>query len=91
MVVLGRGIFLLSEVPLQVAQTALLAPVRVQVSSFSSLLSSLELSDANVDEPYMRALRGTAAHFCEVVLFTFPYHPTALLTVAPYGMVRVEG
>jgi len=36
---------------------------------FSSLLhSSLELSDTKVYEPYVRALLGTAAHFCKVVV-----------------------
>jgi len=38
-------------------------------SSSSSLsLSSLELSDTKVYEPYIRAHRGTAAHFCEAVV-----------------------
>ena len=36
-------------------------------SSSSLLLSSLELSDTQVYEPQLRALLGTAAHFCEVV------------------------
>ena len=31
----------------------------------SLLLSSLELSDTKVYEPYIRALLGTASHFCE--------------------------
>ena len=31
-------------------------------SSFSVLLSSLELSDTNVDGPWIRALLGTASH-----------------------------
>ena len=35
--------------------------------SSSLLLSSLELSDAKVYAPQIRALLGTAAHFCEVV------------------------
>jgi len=34
----------------------------------SLLLSSLELSDRKVYEPYTRARLGTAAHFCEVVV-----------------------
>ena len=33
----------------------------------SLLLSSLELSDAQVEEPCIRALLGTASHFCEGV------------------------
>ena len=32
------------------------------------MLSSLELSDTQVYEPYIRTLRGTAAHFCKVVV-----------------------
>ena len=35
-------------------------------TSFFKLLSSLELSDAKVYEPYIRARLGTAAHLCEV-------------------------
>ena len=34
----------------------------------SLLLSSLELSDTQVYEPKIRALLGTASHFCEVVV-----------------------
>jgi len=34
------------------------------VTSSSLLLSSLELSDTQVYEPYIRALLGTASHFC---------------------------
>jgi len=37
-------------------------------TSSSLLLSSLELSDTTVYEPYIRALLGTASHFCEVVV-----------------------
>jgi len=37
-------------------------------SSSSLLLSSLELSDTKVYAPQIRALLGTAAHFCEVVV-----------------------
>jgi len=37
-------------------------------SSPSLLLSSLELSDTQVYEPSVRALLGTASHFCEVVV-----------------------
>ena len=35
---------------------------------FFSLLSSLELSNTKVYEPYIRALLGTAAHFFKVVV-----------------------
>ena len=41
---------------------------RLCASSSSALLASLELSDTKVYEPYMRALFGTAAHFCTVVV-----------------------
>ena len=37
----------------------------MNVSFSSSLLSSLELSDTNVCEPYTRALLGIASQFCE--------------------------
>ena len=37
-------------------------------SSSSLLLSSLELSDTTVYEPPIRALLGTASHFCQVVV-----------------------
>ena len=37
-------------------------------SSSSVLLSSLELSDAEVYEPSIRALLGTASPFCEAVV-----------------------
>jgi len=40
---------------------------RSTFSSSSLLLSSLELSDVKVYEPQIRALLGTASHFCEVV------------------------
>ena len=40
-------------------------------SPSSLLLSSLELSDAQVYEPYIRARLGTAAHLCEVVVPKF--------------------
>ena len=36
--------------------------------SSSLLLSSLELSDTQVYEPQIRALLGTASHFCKVVV-----------------------
>ena len=35
----------------------------------SLLLSSLELSDTTIYEPWIRALLGTASHFCEVGTF----------------------
>ena len=40
---------------------------RTSMSSSSSLLlSSLELSDTKVYAPEIRALLGTASHFCEI-------------------------
>ena len=36
--------------------------------SFLFLLSSIDLSDTKVYEPYIRALFGTASHFCETVV-----------------------
>ena len=41
---------------------------KVEGSSFSSLLSILELSDAKVYGPLIRALLGTASQFCEALL-----------------------
>ena len=43
-------------------------------SSSSSLLSSLELSDTQVYEPWIRALLGTASHFC-----SFVYRPPSMM------------
>jgi len=40
----------------------------IRIFSSSLLLSSLELSDTKVYEPHIRALLGTASHFCEVVV-----------------------
>jgi len=44
------------------------ATPKVPYSSSSLLLSRLELSETQVYEPYIRALLGTASHFCEVVV-----------------------
>ena len=41
---------------------------RVVSSSSSLLLLSLELSDTTIYEPQIRALLGTASHFCEAVV-----------------------
>jgi hypothetical protein len=41
---------------------------RPQPSSSFLLLSSLELSDTTIHEPYIRALLGTAPHVCQVVV-----------------------
>jgi len=51
-------------------------------SSSSLLLSSLESSDTQVYEPLIRALLGTAAHFCElVVLKVLPSRSAAVQTL----------
>ena len=39
-----------------------------EAASSSSLLSSLELSDATIYEPEIRALLGTTSLFCEAVV-----------------------
>ena len=41
-------------------------PACLLLSCSSSLLFSLELSDTKVYEPEMRALSGTASHFCKL-------------------------
>ena len=52
-------------------------------SSLSSLLlSSLELSDTTIYEPQIRALFGTASHFCQVVVLklgSVRTHPLVLM------------
>ena len=50
---------------------------------FSSLLlSSLELSDAQVYEPFIRAPFGTASHFCRIVVLKLRtcHHPSPIRT-----------
>jgi len=42
--------------------------VRLDHASSSLLLSSLELSDAQMYEPSIRAILGSAAHFCEAIV-----------------------
>ena len=56
-------------------------------SSFSSLLSSLELSDTKAYEPETRALLGTASHFCEVVVLELRTKPQSLTQVLVIGGV----
>ena len=54
------------------------------LSLFFLLLSSLELSDSKVYEPFIRALLGTASQFCEVVE---PFNPPprhSLKSADPY-------
>ena len=47
-------------------------------SSSSFLLSSLELSNTKVYEPQIRALLGTATHFCQAVVLIFSHTGTTL-------------
>ena len=54
----------------------------------SLLLSSLELSDTRVYEPYTRALLGTASRLCEVGVLE---SRTAGYDVASYHTVEFEG
>jgi hypothetical protein len=57
---------------------------------FSSLLlSSLELRDTQVYEPQIRALLGTALHFCEVDLKLRTVPIESQLTIPPvtYGVI----
>ena len=59
---------------------------RASLSS-SLLLSSLELSDTKVYEPYIRARLGTASHFCKVVvpkLKTVPRDPRGKIALRGY-------
>ena len=51
------------------------------------LRSSLELRDATIYEPQMRALLGTASHFCEAVVLKLRAVP--LGTVLNSGVFRV--
>jgi len=57
-------------------------------SSSSLLLSSLELSDTTICQPYIRALLGTASHFCEAVVLTLRTVP---LGTAEGRGTRVDG
>ena len=61
-------------------------------SSSSLLLSSLELSDSKVYEPYIRARLGTATHFCEVVVRKLRTVPigTALSLVPHSGNIDAD-
>ena len=54
------------------------------LSSF--LLASLELSDTKVYEPEIRALLGTASHFCEVVVLELRLKPSGVA-----GRVLAQG
>ena len=65
-------------------------PAGLHFFSSSLLLSSLELSDTNVYEPYIRARLGTAAHFCEGVVLNLRTVPigTALSLRILRGCVR---
>ena len=54
---------------------------------FSVLLSSLELSDAKVYEPQIRALLGTASHFCEAVVLKL----RTVKNIGPSDWIRAPG
>jgi len=56
--------------------------------SSSLLLSSLELSDTQVYAPYIRALLGTASHFCEVVVLKLGTVPQERVCVREKGAHR---
>jgi len=66
-------------------------PDSPRASSSSLFLSSLELSDAKVYEPQIRARLGTASHFCELVVLklrtvpigTAPHVPTEVVWFLP--------
>ena len=57
-------------------------------SSSSLLLSSLELSDATIYEPQIRALLETAPHFCQAVVLEFRTVP--LGTALNLRIIRVS-
>ena len=61
------------------------APNEPEPRTFSSSLffSSLELSDTKVFEPQIRALLGTAAHFCKVRVLKLKLEPRSA------GCVRI--
>ena len=64
-------------------------PDQGQGASFPSLLSSIELSDITISEPSMRALLGTAPHFCRVVVLNLK---TILLgTALHYSQIKHFG
>jgi len=51
------------------------------------LLSSLELSDTKVYEPYIRARLGTAALFCEVVDLELKRRRTGAVPVGIWALM----
>ena len=51
-------------------ESSLLSREAAAVQVLPLSLSSLELSDTHVYEPQIRALLGTASHFCEVVVLS---------------------
>ena len=60
-------------------------------SCSSSLLSSLELRDANVYEPWIRALFGTASQFSEVVVLKTQIPSGSRIRAKRQQLPRVEG
>ena len=70
------------EIRLQSFRLEKLEPIGEIFSSSSSLLlSSLELSETKVCEPYIRARLGTAAHVCEVVVLKLRTLPIVISEV----------
>ena len=53
--------------------------------SSSLLLSSLELSNTTIYEPYIRALLGTASHFCQVRRARLWWVPTGAILLSEGG------
>jgi len=60
--------FKIGRQDLEAARVVLGVPAAQLLVVSSLLLSSLELSDTKVYEPYIRARLRTTAHFCEVVV-----------------------
>ena len=54
--------------------------------STSLLLSSLELSDTAIHAPYIRALLGTAPHFCSAVFLKTGEHQEHVLEAHRVGL-----
>ena len=76
------------------ASSATCSSIQVAKPSSSPLLSSLELSDTTIYEPWMRALLGTAPHFCSAVVIklrTVPLAPSPLaLTPCRVSMAHIR-
>ena len=55
---------------------------------FSAFLSCLELSDAKVNDPQVRALLGTASHVCTVVILRYIKNNHAQGVVGMWRLTR---